>query len=109
MEGKSSLVIVPMAVAVPIVAPLVGLKRVTVKFSSGSKVVSPLMLTVITLEVSFAAKLTIPDGNAPPKSAASVGLFPVPVNVQLTSFVSVVAPDRVTVKVNALFPEFPSV
>jgi hypothetical protein len=33
----------------------------------------------------------------------------VPVNVQLTSFVSVVAPDRVTVKVNALFPEFPSV
>jgi hypothetical protein len=66
-------------------------------------------LTVITLEVSFAAKVTIPDGKVPPKSAALARLVPVPVTAQLTLFISVVEPDRVTVKVNALFPEFPSV
>ena len=92
-----------------IVSPLVGLERVTVKFSSGSTVVSPLTLTVIILEVSLAAKVTIPDGKVPPKSAASAGLLPVPVTAQLTLFVPVVKPDRVTVKVKALFPEFPSV
>ncbi len=37
----SSFWIVPTAVAVVIVAPLVGLERVTVKFSLGSTVVSP--------------------------------------------------------------------
>ena len=99
----------PVAVAVVIVAPLVGLERVTIKFSSGSTVVSPLTLTVITLEVSFAAKLTIPDGKVPPKSVALAGLFAVPVTVQLTAFVPVVEPERVTVKVKALLPEFPSV
>ena len=96
----------PVAVAVVIVAPLVGLERVTVKLSSGSTVVSPLTLTVITLEVSFAAKVTIPDGKVPPKSAASM---PVPVTAQFTAFVPVVVPDRVTVKLKALLPEFPSV
>ena len=92
-----------------IVAPLVGLERVIVKFSSGSTVVSPLTLTVIILEVSFAAKVTIPDGKVPPKSVALAGFVPVPVTVQLTAFVPVVEPDRVTVKVKALLPEFPSV
>ena len=96
----------PVAVAVVIVAPLVGLERVTIKFSSGSTVVSPLTLTVITLEVSFAAKVTIPDGKVPPKSAASM---PVPVTAQFTAFVPVVVLDRVTVKLKALLPEFPSV
>ena len=102
----SSLVIIPVAVAVVRVAPLVGLDRVTVKLSLGSTVVSPLTLTVITLDVSFAAKVTIPDGKVPPKSAA---LIPVPVTAQFTAFVPVIKPDRLTVKVKALFPEFPSV
>ena len=53
---RSSLVISPVAVTVVIVAPLVGLERVTVKLSSGSTDVSPLTLTEITLEVSLAAK-----------------------------------------------------
>jgi hypothetical protein len=40
---------------------------------------------------------------------ALAGLVPVPVTTQLTVFVPVVAPNRVTVKVKALLPELPSV
>ena len=109
MMGKSSSLIVPVAVAVEMIAPLVGLERVTAKFSFGSIVVSPLTLTVITLEVSFAPKVTVPDGKIPPKSVTLAGLVPVAVTAQLTAFVSVIVPDRVTVKLKALLPEFPSV
>ncbi|GCA72967.1 hypothetical protein MiYa_04522 [Microcystis aeruginosa NIES-2519] len=98
---------------VPRVAPLVGLERVTVKFSFGSTVVSPWTLTVITLLVSPGAKLTVPDGNNPPtKSAALAGLVPVPVTAQVMLLLPVVLPGgikRVTVKVKALLPLLPSV
>ena len=57
------------AVAVPMVAPA-GLESTTSNVSSGSTVVSPLTLTVTVLLVSPAAKLTVPDGSVPPKSAA---------------------------------------
>ena len=90
------------------IALLVGLERVTIKFSFASTVVSPLTFTVITLDVSFAAKVTVPDGNVPPKSAALAGLVPVPVTPQLTKFIPVVRPNRRTVKIKALVPEFPS-
>ncbi len=53
--------------------------RVTVKPSSGSTSVSPLTSTVIVAVPSPAAKLTWPEGNAPPKSAASAASAPEPV------------------------------
>ena len=53
--------------------------------------------------------MTVPDGNVPLKSVTLAGLVPVPVTTQLTVFVPVVAPNRVTVKVKALLPELPSV
>ena len=75
----SSLRIVPVAVAVLIVAPT-GLESVTVKPSSGSTVVSPLTLIVITLEVSVAANVTLPLGSTlPAKSAALAAFVPLPV------------------------------
>ena len=76
----SSLRMVLVAVAVPMVVPALGLDSVTVKFSLGSTVASPATLTVIVLLVSPAAKLTVPVGKAPPvKSAATAGLAPLPV------------------------------
>ena len=75
----SSLVIVPAAEAVVIVAPT-GPERVTVKPSSGSTVVSPLTLTVIVCDVAPAAKFTPPLGSAPPvKSVPLAALAPLPV------------------------------
>src|SRR3978361_385306 len=55
------------------VAAPVGLERVRVKPSSGSTAVSPAMLTVMSLELSPAAKLTWLLGRVPPKSAGSAG------------------------------------
>src|SRR5438270_519794 len=66
----SSLTMVPLALAVPMVAP-VAFDSVTVKPSSGSTVVSPLTLTVMIFELSPDAKLTLPEGKLPPKSLAS--------------------------------------
>ena len=78
-EVESSLVIVPAAEAVVIVAPT-GPERVTVKPSSGSTVVSPLTLTVIVCDVAPAAKFTLPLGSAPPvKSVPLAALAPLPV------------------------------
>ncbi len=108
--ATSSLLIVPVAVAVVMVAPLVALERVTVKFSFGSNVVSPWTLTVITLLVSPGAKLTVPDGKTPPtKSVALAGKVPLLVTAQLTLLLPVVLAERVTVKVKALLPLLPSV
>ena len=101
----SSLVMVPVAVAVVRVAPLVGSARVTVKVSFASRVLSPCTLTVIVLLVSPAAKLTVPLGRVlPPKSAAST----LPVTAQLTELAPMVSPERVTVKVKSLVPLLPS-
>ena len=46
--------------------------------------------------------------KVPPKSAASAGFVPVPVTVKVAELTPVVSPLRVTVKVKAVFPEFPS-
>ena len=57
----SSLVIVPVALAVPRVAPVgVGLERVTVKVSSDSNWVSPTMLTLMVLLSSPVANVSVP-------------------------------------------------
>ena len=106
----SSLVIVPVAVVVAIVAPVEGLDKVTVKPSVGSTAASPATLTVITLLVSPAAKLTVPAGNAPPmKSAALAGLEPEPVTAHFALAAMEVFPVRLTVKVNGVLePAAPS-
>ena len=75
----SSSWIVPAAVAV-VIDPPVALDKVTVKPSSGSTLVSPLTLTVITWLVSPAAKSTVPLGRTlPAKSVSSAELVPLPV------------------------------
>ena len=45
------------------------------KASFGSTVVSPATLTVITLEVSPAAKLTLPLGSTPPAKSAALAAW----------------------------------
>ena len=107
--AMSSLRIVPVAVAPVIVAPPVAPDKVTVNPSSDSTVRSPLTFTVIVLVVSLARKFTVPLGRTPPvKSVAFAGLPPVPVTAQFTSVAPEVRPVRVTVKVNAVEPAFPS-
>ena len=49
----------PNAVAKAMVAPVLGLERVTRKLSFGSGIVSPFTLIVMTFDVSPAAKLTV--------------------------------------------------
>ena len=66
----SSLRMVPVAVAVPMVVPALGLDSVSVKPSVDSTAVSPATLTVMVLLVSPAAKLTVPVGNT---AAGEVG------------------------------------
>ena len=56
----SSLRMVPVATARDSVAP-VGFDSVTVKVSSGSTAVSPVTATVMVLEVSPAAKVSVPE------------------------------------------------
>ncbi len=77
----SSLAIVPPAVAVASWAPSVASDSVTEKLSSGSTAVSPRTLTMIVLLASPAAKLTVPSGSVPPKSAASAAFVPLPATV----------------------------
>ena len=108
VAGISSLRIVPVAVAV-VMVELLGLDKVTVKVSLGSTTLSPLTLTVISLVVSPAAKVTVLDGNIPPaKSSAVAGLLPVPVTNQLAVLIPVVSPLRLTVKVKGMSPSLPS-
>ena len=56
----SSLVMVPVAVAVPRVAPD-GVDNVTVNVSVGSTVVSPVTATLRVWEVTPAAKVRVPE------------------------------------------------
>jgi len=83
-------------------------ESVTVNPSSGSTIVSPTTLSVITLLVSFAAKLICPVGKVPPKSALVAGFAPLPATEYVTLAAFVVNPIRVTLKVNGVVPEFPS-
>ncbi len=78
------------------------------KPSSNSKSVSPLTLTVTSFDVSPAAKFTVPEGNAVPKSAATAGFVPLPVTANFTLPAPEVAPLRVTVNVNGLVAVLPS-
>ena len=59
--AASSLVMVPSACASLMVAPLVALARLTKNVSSGSKVVSPLRVTLTCAVFTPAAKLTVPE------------------------------------------------
>ena len=60
VESASSLVMVPVAVAILMVAPADGFDRVTVKVSSDSTVASPLIATLMVFDVSPAAKVIVP-------------------------------------------------
>lgn len=110
-DELSSSKMVPIAVAVVIVAPLVGLERVTAKVSLSSTVVSPWTPRRSSLLVSPGAKVyTLDRGNEEPprKSRPLAGFVPVPVKDIVTAFVPVVLPVRVIVKVKAVVPVFPS-
>ncbi len=99
----SSLRIVLVAVAVPSVAPVLGLDKVTVKASLASTVVLPATLTVIVRLVWPAAKLTVPDGRTPPTKSAAVTAAPL--TAQWALWATDVSPVRVTVKVNGVLPD----
>ena len=104
--ATSSLRMTPVADAVPRAVPGPGADRVTVKVSLPSTWVSPATLTVMTFELSPAAKLTRPDGSTPPvKSAPST---PAPLTAQWALSAPLRSPTRVTVKVNAVLPDWPS-
>ena len=73
---------VPIAVAVPIVEPALGLLKAIVKVSVGSKSVSPFTLIVTVVLASLAAKGIVPLGETPPtKSEPSVSEVPLPATV----------------------------
>src|SRR5262249_14424026 len=91
----SSLQIAPLAVAVPITAPMPGSDSLTVKTSLASTAVSPATSMVMTFEVSPAAKLTVPVGSTPPTKSAPLTAAPVTAQRALTALV--VSPVRVTV------------
>ena len=97
----SSLMIVPVAVAVVIVPPI-GPESVTVKPSFGSTVVSPLTLTVITFEVSPAAKVTRAAGQHAAGEVGRIGRIGAAAGHRVVrrSIAPLVSPLRVTVKVN---------
>jgi hypothetical protein len=108
MLGRSSLRIVPIAVDVPIVAP-VDEWRTTLKLSSFSTIISPLTSIEIIFELSPVAKDTVPDGSTPlGKSAAFAGTLPTPTTRHRTLLTPLRSPVRLTVKVKALLPLLPS-
>ena len=84
--------------------PPTGFESVTVKPSSGSSSVSPVTTRAISCSTSPAAKLTVPEGSVPPKSAASAS----PETPKSTEAAPVVSPDRLTVKVKSVVPVSPS-
>src|SRR5437870_327839 len=79
----SSLTIVPVADDVPNPTPTAFDNEIQ-KPSSGSNDVSPLTLIVSVCVVSPAAKLSVPLGKLPPKSAASAAFKPWPVTAKST-------------------------
>ena len=99
----SSLRMMPLPTARVMVAPAGAPLRVTVKVSSASTRVSPETGTAMLRLVTPAAKVMVPLGSTPPKSAASAGLAPEPATTQLSVCAAVVSPLRVTV--NTALPE----
>ena len=57
--GTSSLTIVAVP-SLSVIIPLLGLARVTLKFSSSSSILSPMTTTEIVLEVSPGLKVNVP-------------------------------------------------
>ena len=102
----SSLTMVPFAEAVPRMVPAPGLDSVTEKASFGSTAVSPATPMLMTFELSPAAKLTVPVGSTPPVKSAP--LTPGPVTAHWALAAPLRSPVRVTVKVNAVLPDWPS-
>src|SRR5439155_221727 len=102
----SSLRITPLAEAVPRTVPALGFDSVTVKASSDSTRVSPATPIVMTLEVSPAAKLTVPDGSTPPAKSAT--LTAAPVTAQLALAAPLVSPARRSSELNGVVPDWPS-
>ena len=102
-RDTSSLTMTLLAVGWEMVA-LFALDRVTVKASSFSTSRSPVASTVMVAVLWPAAKLTWPDGIAPPKSVASAS----PDTLQSAVVAWVRSPVRVTVKVKAVVPLSPS-
>ncbi|GJE61334.1 hypothetical protein MPOCJGCO_3456 [Methylobacterium trifolii] len=98
---ESSLVMVPVAVAVAIV-PKFWPESVTVKPSSGSTVASPATSTKRVWLVCPCAKLTEPVGRVPPAkseaSAAARPATPPPLTAYETVCAAWASPLRVTVK-----------
>jgi hypothetical protein len=103
--GRSSLVIVPVAVPSAIIAPPVGAESETVKVSFGSNARSPATWRVIVALSCPGAKLTVPVKAELAKSSAPA----VPkATVHVAETAPVLPPSRVTVKVIALAPASPS-
>ncbi len=99
-KEASSFWMIPLADAVPIVVPALGLLSATVNPSLDSTTLSPATSTVMVLLVSPAAKLTVPVGSTPPtKSLADAAVGPEPATDQLAVLACAIAPERVTVNV----------
>ena len=102
----SSLRTVPLAEAVPRMAPAPGLDSITEKASFASTAVSPATPMLMTFELSPAAKLTVPVGTTPPVKSAALTAGPVTAHWALAAPRR--SPVRVTVKVNSELPDWPS-
>ena len=103
---ESSLRMTPVAEAVPRLVPGPGSDRVTVKLSSPSSWVSPATWRVIVLEVSPIPSVTVPEGSVSP--AKSTPFTAGPLTAQVAVAGRLVSPVRVTVKVKAVVPDWPS-
>jgi hypothetical protein len=101
----SSLVMMPLPSSSEIVAPL-GDDSFTKKVSSGSRATSPVTLTVTLLVVSSGPKLTVVTATAT-KSLSAVAVPPSVVAYR-TDEDPVVSPDRLSVNVAGVLPEFAS-
>ncbi len=105
-SDASSLRMMPFAEAVPRLVPALGWDSFTEKASFDSTAASPATLMLMTFELSPAAKLTVPVGNTPPVKSAPLTAAPVTAHWALAAPLR--SPVRVTVKVNAELPDWPS-
>jgi hypothetical protein len=97
----SSFWMIPLADAVPIVVPKLGLLSKTVNPSLDSTTLSPATSTVMVLLVSPAANVTVPVGSTPPmKSLADAEFVPrVPNADHVAMLIWDREPEREAVKV----------
>ena len=105
-SDASSLPMRPFAEAVPMTVPALALDSVTEKASFDSTAVSPATSMLMTFEPSPAAKLTVPVGTTPPVKSAALTAAPATAHWALEAPLR--SPVRVTVKVKAELPDWPS-